>query len=281
MADIEQAVQWFIARQGKVTYSMVYRNGPHSYDCSSAVFYSLKHAGFSIPFIGNTETLFSLEGKLLQPISSSQKQRGDIFVSGVKGGSNNAYGHTGILLSPTQAIHCSSVFNGIGVSSSANSSVWAYGGAPVYWYRVIGSTSTNPDPTEPSPDEMIDIKSVNDGKEFIENTELINIFGRKVKEVHFDNVKDAYDLKEKSIDYMAEQTLDVQSLKLTFLELSLFDIDYSKIKRGDVITVINEELNINRRMIVNKIDKDLFEPELGIIELGRMTDKITDLFINR
>lgn len=281
MADIEQAVQWFIARQGKVTYSMTYRYGPSSYDCSSAVFTALKYAGFNITFIGNTETLFSLEGKLLQPISSSEKQRGDIFVSGVKGGSNNSYGHTGILLSPTQAIHCSSVFNGIGVSSSADSAIQAYAGAPVYWYRVIGSTSTNPDPTEPSPTEMIDIKSVNDGKEFIENTELINLFGRKVKEVHFDNVKDAYDLKQKSIDYMADQTLDVQSLKLTFLELSLFNIDYSKIKRGDVITVINEELNINRRMIVNKIDKDLFKPELGTIELGRMTDKITDLFINR
>lgn len=280
MADIEKAVQWFVARQGKVTYSMTYRYGPSSYDCSSAVFTALKYAGFGISFIGNTETLFSLEGKLLRPISSSEKGRGDIFVSGVKGGSNNAYGHTGILLSPTQAIHCSSVFNGIGVSSSADSAVAAYSGAPVYWYRVIGSTPSNPE-TPDDKVEMIDIKSVNDGKEYIENKELIKLFGRKIEEVHFSDVTSPHDLKEKAIDYIADQTLDVQSLKVTFLELAKFDIRYEEIKRGDVITVINEDLNINRRMVVEKIESNPFEPETGTVELGRMTDKITDLFINR
>lgn len=280
MANIEDAVQWFIARQGKVTYSMTYRNGPYSYDCSSAVFTALKHAGFSIPFIGNTETLFSLEGRLLQSISSSDKQRGDIFVSGVKGGSNNAYGHTGILLSPTQAIHCSSVFNGIGTSSSADSSVRAYAGAPVYWYRVIGSTPSEPEVPDDGV-EMIDIKSVNDGKDYIENTELIKLFGRKVEEAHFSDVESPYDLKQRAIDYIADQTLDIQSLRVTFLELAKFDVNYEEIKRGDVITVINEDLNINRRMVVEKIESNPFEPETGMVELGKMSDKITDLFINR
>ena len=32
-------------RVGKVTYSMDYRNGPNSYDCSSAVYYALMAGG--------------------------------------------------------------------------------------------------------------------------------------------------------------------------------------------------------------------------------------------
>ena len=39
--NMEQAIAWMEARRGKVTYSMDFRNGPNSYDCSSAVYYAL------------------------------------------------------------------------------------------------------------------------------------------------------------------------------------------------------------------------------------------------
>ena len=60
MAKIDQAIAWMEQRKGKVTYSMNYRTGPHSYDCSSAVYFALRDAGL-LPqniAIGNTETLF-------------------------------------------------------------------------------------------------------------------------------------------------------------------------------------------------------------------------------
>lgn len=43
--NIEAAISWFNARKGRVTYSMANRNGPSSYDCSSAVYYALRSAG--------------------------------------------------------------------------------------------------------------------------------------------------------------------------------------------------------------------------------------------
>ena len=60
MSKIDQAIAWMEQRKGKVTYSMNYRTGPHSYDCSSAVYFALRDAGL-LPqniAIGNTETLF-------------------------------------------------------------------------------------------------------------------------------------------------------------------------------------------------------------------------------
>ena len=43
--NMEQAIAWMEARRGKVTYSMDYRNGPNSYDCSSSVYFALMSAG--------------------------------------------------------------------------------------------------------------------------------------------------------------------------------------------------------------------------------------------
>ena len=45
--NTEAAIAWMSARQGKVSYSMDYRDGPNSYDCSSSVYYALRSAGAS------------------------------------------------------------------------------------------------------------------------------------------------------------------------------------------------------------------------------------------
>ena len=277
---IEKAIEWMLARQGKVTYSMTYRNGPGSYDCSSAVFYALQHAGFPIPFIGNTETLYSMEGDLLLPISSSEKRRGDIFVSGTKGGSSNAYGHTGFCLNETQAIHCSSRFNGIGVSSNSNSSVAAYGGAPVYWYRVAGSNIAEPKPSVSEEDDTIYITSVNDGKEYIENETLSSLFGRNMADASFENIESPYDLLKKAKDYLNNQTLDLQSLSVTYAQLDKISDRYKNLKIGDVITVWNEDLNVNTRMRIENKTFSLEDESVGSITLGKKVIHASDWLAN-
>lgn len=45
--NIDNAIAWMQARKGKVTYSMEYRDGEESYDCSSSVYYALRSAGAS------------------------------------------------------------------------------------------------------------------------------------------------------------------------------------------------------------------------------------------
>ncbi|MBL1226248.1 peptidoglycan amidohydrolase family protein [Enterococcus sp. BWR-S5] len=139
MANIEVMINWFQTRIGK-SYNTNYpeRLGPNSYDCSSAVFYSLIEAGF-LPkgtAIGNTESLYHLEGSLLTPISRSQVQRGDIFVAGKKGGSSGAGGHTGVFVSNSRIIHCYYP-NGIG-ETPATGYMGDGQGLPVYYYRLKG-----------------------------------------------------------------------------------------------------------------------------------------------
>lgn len=127
-------IQWFKDREGKTTYSMTYRNGPTSYDCSSAVFSALIYAGY-LPegtWLGNTETLFGLEGSLLIPITAEEVTAGDIFVNGIKGDSLGAGGHTGVAVSNSSIIHSNYSDNGISTTAISGRT----GSGPTYWYRL-------------------------------------------------------------------------------------------------------------------------------------------------
>lgn len=139
----ENMIKWMQDRLGKVTYSMTHRMGPNSYDCSSAVFFSMIAGGF-LPSgsMGNTETLFGMVGTKLKKISRSEVQRGDIFISGTPGGSNGSAGHTGIFLSNGSFIHCSYTHNGIAVDTND-----AYMSTKLQhnFYRIIDGGTANID----------------------------------------------------------------------------------------------------------------------------------------
>lgn len=132
----QAVVEWFQEREGQTTYSMVYRNGPSSYDCSSAVFSALISAGYLNEghWLGTTETLYNYEGSLLTAISRDEVRAGDIFVSGIKGQSLGSGGHTGVALSNDQIIH--SNYRDNGISTTAIEGYTSSGNTPTYWYRL-------------------------------------------------------------------------------------------------------------------------------------------------
>ena len=135
-ARVEKILQWFEAKLGKVTYSMANRTGPNSYDCSSAVFYALTHAGFLPPgtWPGTTETLFGYEGTRLIRINRNEIRRGDIFVTGIPGQSSGAAGHTGVVYDSNRIIHCTYSKNGIVITPIAG-----YTSSNTRWYRLAGT----------------------------------------------------------------------------------------------------------------------------------------------
>ncbi|NYS32920.1 phage tail protein [Streptococcus danieliae] len=120
---IDKMVQWFEARQGKVTYSMGARTGPGSYDCSSAIYYAMQAAGF--PGIGtwpfSTETEHdALKRAGYQLVAENRQiplQRGDILIWGKRGFSAGADGHTMIMKNNSDMIHCNFRHNGISTNN--------------------------------------------------------------------------------------------------------------------------------------------------------------------
>ncbi|MDU5334999.1 peptidoglycan amidohydrolase family protein [Enterococcus sp.] len=149
MLITENALQYGLNLRGKVCYSMSNRLGVRSMDCSSFVFRALITAGF-LPkdsFIGNTETLFKLNGKLLEEISRSEVRRGNLWIAGHEGASLGSAGHTGLFLSDIHgdALHCtySKGCQNIAVTKAIG---WMgdYSGLPVRYFRVKNTSVTGP-----------------------------------------------------------------------------------------------------------------------------------------
>nr|DAV82828.1 MAG TPA: peptidoglycan hydrolase [Caudoviricetes sp.] len=150
---MDKVIEWFQQRQGRVSYSMDYRNGPSSYDCSSSVYHALIYAGI-LPQgfrIGNTETEFVDLPKFgFQRIEADingyiPTQRGDIFIWGKQGYTNGADGHTGIFIDSNNIIHCAYGYNGIHIDNHD----WLAGINNVQYltiFRYTGQTQPQPAP---------------------------------------------------------------------------------------------------------------------------------------
>ncbi|HEL2532983.1 TPA: glucosaminidase domain-containing protein [Streptococcus suis] len=145
--NIETALRWMSDRKGRVTYSMDYRNGPNSFDCSSSVYYALMSAGaISAGWAVNTEYehdwLVRNGYTLIAENTDWDAKRGDIFIWGRRGQSAGAGGHTGIFIDPDNIIHCNYARNSITVDNynqTAAASGWMY----CYVYRLANQTSTS------------------------------------------------------------------------------------------------------------------------------------------
>ncbi|MET3564108.1 GH24 family phage-related lysozyme (muramidase) [Enterococcus rotai] len=145
-------------RKQGVTYSMDYRMGPNSYDCSSAVYFALKTAGFlseQTP-IGNTDSLFNhLERAGWSQVPSINgnvsTKRGDIFIWGIRGNSGGSGGHTGIFYDDKDTIiHCTCGWNGYTcavnkISIDNHDQIWMGSNRPpVTVYRFTSGAIPNP-----------------------------------------------------------------------------------------------------------------------------------------
>nr|DAV59401.1 MAG TPA: peptidoglycan hydrolase [Caudoviricetes sp.] len=147
--NIENAIAWMQARKGRVSYSMDFRDGPDSYDCSSSMYYALRSAGASSAgWAVNTEYMHAwlIENgyELISENTQWDAKRGDIFIWGRKGASAGAGGHTGMFIDSDNIIHCNYAYDGISIND--HDERWYYAGQPYYYiYRL---TNANAQPAE-------------------------------------------------------------------------------------------------------------------------------------
>ncbi|WP_195854580.1 peptidoglycan amidohydrolase family protein [Aerococcus sanguinicola] len=242
---IDKLIEWFEQRKGKVGYSMVARGGPNSYDCSSAVYSALIYAGF-LPqgtALGSTEDLYALEGSLLIPINADEKQRGDIFVSGIKGNSGWSNGHTGVYYGNGQIIHCTVGPGTQGIMITPLSG-WL-GGPPTYWYRLKGAreqkiAGPSVSPGADNKTEEITVSDVNNSFTNIFNNELLRRYGAITKVKYYVNVSDPALLKEMAETDLLQQFIDQSEVNLSVANLQLlYPSEYKSINLNDYVVVNN------------------------------------------
>ena len=146
--DIEKGVAWMQARKGRVSYSMDFRDGPDSYDCSSSMYYALRSAGASSAgWAVNTEYqhawLIENGYELISENAPWDAKRGDIFIWGRKGASAGAGGHTGMFIDSDNIIHCNYAYDGISIND--HDERWYYAGQPYYYIYRLTNANAQPD----------------------------------------------------------------------------------------------------------------------------------------
>lgn len=140
--DTEKAIAWMGLKEGRVSYSMDYRNGPDSYDCSSAICSALIYAGASNPgWLLNTEYmhdwLVQNGYELIAENKDWDSQRADIAIWGKRGQSAGAGGHVVMFIDADNIIHCNYARNNITIDNynqTTAASGWMYS----YVYRYTG-----------------------------------------------------------------------------------------------------------------------------------------------
>ncbi|HGN5919922.1 TPA: peptidoglycan amidohydrolase family protein [Streptococcus pyogenes] len=157
VVDTEKAIAWMGLKKGRVSYSMDCRNGPDSYDCSSAICSALIYAGASNPgWLLNTEYmhdwLVQNGFELIADNEDWDSQRADIAIWGFRGQSAGAGGHVVMFIDADNIIHCNYANNNITIDNynqTAAASGWIYS----YVYRYTGAKAQPA--TNKSIDELV------------------------------------------------------------------------------------------------------------------------------
>lgn len=157
VVDTEKAIAWMGFKKGRVSYSMDCRNGPDSYDCSSAICSALIYAGASNPgWLLNTEYmhdwLVQNGFELIAENEDWDSQRADIAIWGFRGQSAGAGGHVVMFIDADNIIHCNYANNNITIDNynqTAAASGWMYS----YVYRYTGAKAQPA--TNKSIDELV------------------------------------------------------------------------------------------------------------------------------
>lgn len=116
--------------------------------------------------------------------------------------------------------------------------------------------------------EKLTIKSVNNGLDYVYDKTAVNLYGKIVKMIEWDDVTDAANLKKKAEAYVRESAKQNVTIELTAVDLHLLDRSIESFKMGDYIPVSSVPHNFDEVMLCNKQTIDLLKPDNDTVTLG-------------
>lgn len=116
--------------------------------------------------------------------------------------------------------------------------------------------------------ERVTINSVNGGKSYIEDTELVKQFGILQRPMDWTEIKDAGILLERGKQYMQNQKIAISAWSVSVVELYLINQSFEKFKVGNTHPIDNAPLSgIERLQIIKKVI-DVTQPESVDLTVG-------------
>ena len=120
----------------------------------------------------------------------------------------------------------------------------------------------------PGLDEYVTIKSVNDGKDYIES-ESIGSYGRVAKTVSWNEVNVPSILKTKAQAYLSDEQFADVVLNITAIDFGLLSDRFDRFRLLDKIRVISPTHGMDRYFMLTEQTLNLNSPEKDTIVLGK------------
>ena len=125
-------------------------------------------------------------------------------------------------------------------------------------------------------EQRLTISSVNDGVDFIQDSDAISQFGIIVKTVIFDDISDAAELKSRGQAHLADSVNLWETIELTAADLATVDKDITSFHLGTQVRVISKPHGINQLFTVSKLSINLLDAGANKIALGKVTEGISE-----
>lgn len=123
----------------------------------------------------------------------------------------------------------------------------------------------------------IDIKDINDGKDYIDDEEAIAVYGIHVGVVTWDDVYSPYVLKEKGEAWIKESRKVSVKYSITALELSLIGKAFDDFEVGNYHTIKNSLIGLNDVARIIKKNIDVCDEVKSTIEVGDNLKTLSDI----
>lgn len=120
------------------------------------------------------------------------------------------------------------------------------------------------------------IESVNDGKDYLENADAIELFGRIAKMVEWSDVTVATNLKNKAQTLLDNSVMLSHSIDLTAADIGSINANIECFRVGTKVKVVSKPHGINELFLVNKLSIDLLNPSNNKIQLGATYKSFTE-----
>ena len=117
-------------------------------------------------------------------------------------------------------------------------------------------------------EHYVDIKSVNNGKDYIVNEKATKEFGWIEKIVHYDNVGVPANLKRKGLEFLNSKQFANLYLEIKAIDLSILNVDSDKIRLLDMVRVLSPVHGLDKFFPVSKLTIQLDSPAQNTFSLG-------------
>lgn len=130
-------------------------------------------------------------------------------------------------------------------------------------------------------EERLDITSVNDGKDYIDDEEAIAAYGLHVGYKQWDDVTDASNLLRKGREWLKANNRVLCKYSITALDLSLIGLDIDDFDVGNKYPIKNPLLGIDDVSRIVKETINICDETKSTIEVGDTFKNLTDIQIEK